>query len=276
MQVPISAFIITKNEEARLARTIAALRPWVNEVVVVDCGSTDRTVDLARSMGARVLHRDWRGYGQQKRFAEKQCRNDWVLNVDADEVVTPALADEICSLFRDGKALEPTAFKLRILNVYPGEETPRLFADDYNVVRLYHKSIGFYRDHPVFDRVVLKGTTPTQLAQPIFHYSYISLAHIIEKNNRFSSFRTERLPLRSRSYLLARLWFEFPVSFLKSYVLRRHFTGGWKGFYFSLCYAFLRATLIAKMLERASSVPITRSAAPVALPPLKPARHHSR
>ncbi len=274
MQVPVSAFIIARNEEARLPRTIAALLPWVSEIIVVDAGSTDRTADLARALGARVFERHWAGYGNQKRFAEQQCRNDWVLNVDADEVVTPELAGEICALFR-GATPKPAAYKLRILNVYPGEERPRLFASDYNVVRLYHRSIGYYRDHPIYDRVVLRGGTLKQLAKPVFHYCYLSISHIIEKNNRFSSFRTENLPLRSRSYLATRLCFEFPVSFLKSYLLRRHITGGWKGFYFAICYAFLRVTLVAKMLERVSDQKAAKSAPPILLPPRKPVRDHS-
>ncbi|WP_210191659.1 MULTISPECIES: glycosyltransferase family 2 protein [Rhodomicrobium] len=249
MALPISAFIITKNEEARLARSLAALRPWVDEIVVVDSGSTDRTVDIARSMGARVLHRDWSGYGGQKRFAEQQCRNDWVLNVDADEVVTPELADEIRALFRGRTVPEPGAYRLRILTVYPGDEKPRPFAKDYNIVRLYHRSAGSYRDHPVFDRVVLNHTVPKQLRGPVFHHSYLSFAHIIEKNNQFSSFRSRHSKSRATSYLVPRLGIEFPLNFLKYYIFRRHLTGGWKGYYFSLCHAFMRTSRVAKMLE---------------------------
>jgi glycosyltransferase involved in cell wall biosynthesis len=272
MATPISAFIIAKNEEARLARTLAALRPWVDEIILVDSGSTDGTVEIARRMGAKVLHRDWDGYGGQKRFAEEQCRNDWLLNVDADEVVTPALAAEIQALFEAGRWPEPGGYRVRILNVYPGDERPRPLADDYNVVRLYHKAAGRYRSHPIFDRVLLDGAPARQLAKPIFHYAYTSLAHVIEKNNQFSSFRTASIPLRSRRAMLTRLWFEFPFSFFKSYLLRRHCTGGWKGFYFALSYAFMRTTAVAKMLERISAAEAPRATSVVPLPPLKAAR----
>lgn len=247
--VPISAFIITKNEEARLPRTLAALQPWVDEIVVVDSGSTDATVALARSMGAIVHHREWSGYGGQKHFAEQQCRNDWVLNVDADEVVTSGLASEICSLFRSGTSPEPGAFLVRILTVYPGDARPRsLVAADYNVVRLYNRTVAAYRDHPVFDRVIVENVWPRQLSHPIFHHPYTSFTHLISKVNEFSSFRS-RQNTRPRRYLRGRLFVEFPASFMKFYVVRRHITGGWKGFYFSLCNAFMRTTRIAKMLE---------------------------
>ncbi len=248
MRFPISAFIITKNEEARLPAAIAALRGWVDEVVVVDSGSNDATVEIARALGAKVLHRDWTGYGPQKRFAEQACRNDWVLNVDADEVVTPELADEIRALFLRS-APSAAAYRIKILTVYPGDARPRPLANDYNVVRLYHRSIGSYRPHPVFDRVIVDAVEPKQLTAPIFHYPFLSFEHVIEKNNRFSSFRSSNSKEASSTVLALRLLVEFPVNFVKCYLFRRHFTGGWKGFYFSICHAFMRTSRIAKMLE---------------------------
>jgi glycosyltransferase involved in cell wall biosynthesis len=247
--IPVSAFIIVKNEEKRLPRTIAALKPWVDEIIVVDSGSTDRTVEFARALGATVSYNEWRGYGSQKGFAERLCRNGWVLNVDADEVVTPELAAEIQAMFAGGRAPEPGAYRLRILTVYPGDVSPRPWAKDYNEVRLYHRLIGAYREHPVHDRVILRDAVPRQLRQPMLHHSYLSFSHIIEKNNHFSSFRAQNSQAHSSSYLKFRLAIEFPLNFLKCYFGRRHIAGGWKGFYFALCHAFMRTTRIAKMLE---------------------------
>lgn len=247
---PLSAFIITRNEEVRLPAAIAALRPWVEDLLVVDCGSTDRTVEIAHTLGARVMHRDWTGYGQQKRFAEQNCRFDWVLNVDADEVVTPALAEEIRALFGSGRQPRPGAYRMKILTVYPGDERPRLFANDYNVVRLYHRAAGSYRENTLHDRVVLKdGIAPMQLRAPVHHHSSFSFDHLIDKGNRFSSFSARNAKPRSKRWLPIRLFWEFPLNFFKMYVMRRHFTGGWKGFFFSLCHALMRTSRIAKMLE---------------------------
>lgn len=251
MALPISVFIIAKNEEARLARVIEALTPWAGEVIIVDSGSTDRTVEIAQSLGAVVHHNEWSGYGPQKSFAERQCRFDWVLNVDADEVVMPPLADEMRALFADG-APPPGAYRVKILTVYPGDTKPRPFANDYNVVRLYHKAAGTYSDHPVFDRVILRDKVePKQLHHPIYHYSFMSIAHTIDKGNQFTNFRSSHSKKRSGAYLKTRLVFEFPTAFVKYYIFRRHCTGGWKGFYFSICQAFARTTRIAKMLEAA-------------------------
>lgn len=91
----LSAYIRTKNEAANIQRCIEAALSVAEEVVVVDSGSSDDTIALAEAAGARVVHNDWPGFGHQKRFAEEQCKHDWLLDLDADEIVTPELAAEI-------------------------------------------------------------------------------------------------------------------------------------------------------------------------------------
>ena len=244
MGVKISAFIIARNEAARIGRTLEAVS-WVDQIVLVDSGSTDATIAIAKEAGAEVHHRDWEGYGPQKVYAEGLCSNDWVLNVDADEVVTEDLALEIKAAAEGA----PAAYRTRILNVYPGDDRPRPLANDYNVVRFYHRSAGSYRDHPLFDRVDVQGDE-RQLRAPIHHYPLLSFAHFVDKENRYSSYAAETATARGRTALLLRLPFEMPFAFLKFYFARRHFLGGWKGFMFSLIASFARTLRIAKMLER--------------------------
>ena len=255
--IPLSAFLIIRNEEARLPATLSALRDWVDEIVVVDSGSTDCSLEIAKSFGAHVYHRSWTGYGPQKRFAEEQCRNAWMLNVDADEVVTPKLASEIQALFSESPP-PPGAYKVRILNVYPGDKRPRPLANDYNVVRLYHRAAGRFSDDPLHDRVLLGNVRPGQLTGVIYHYPYINFEQALNKYNRFSSYSASKSRRRSSPLLRLRLFIEFPVSFVKFYIIRRHILGGWKGFYFSLANAFMRTTRIAKMLEATSRADSTR------------------
>ncbi|GMG83903.1 glycosyltransferase family 2 protein [Paralimibaculum aggregatum] len=248
-RLPLSVFVIAQNEAARLPRTLAAAR-FAAELLVVDSGSTDDTVALAEAAGARVVHHDWAGYGPQKAFAEGLCAHDWVLNLDADEVVTGALAAEIARLFAEGPP-PPAAYEIAILNVYPGDSRPRPWAADYRVVRLYHRSIGSYRRHALFDRVELaEGVRPARLAAPIWHYPLTSWAQFVEKENRYSSFQAREARERPRWLLLLRLVVELPMAFLKFYLLRRHVTGGWKGFAFALTAGFARWLRVVKLLER--------------------------
>lgn len=247
--MPLSLFLITNNEEVRLGQVLEAAHGLSDDIVVVDSGSTDGTTAIAEDHGARVFHRDWTGYGAQKRYAEDQCEHDWLLNLDADEVLTPALRDEIKALFVTGDPT-PDAYKIRILNLYPGDDKPRPFANDYNVVRLYHRSVGRYRDDPVYDRVVLcAGVEARQLGAPIHHYSITSWFHMVDKANRFTGHEIAKVAAKPRSELLIRLFTEMPLQFLRNYFLRGHIFGGWKGFVFALNTSFLRTLRIAKALE---------------------------
>ncbi|HEU0223407.1 MAG TPA: glycosyltransferase family 2 protein, partial [Paracoccaceae bacterium] len=121
MALPISVFIIAQDEAARLPKVLEAISGWADDIVLVDSGSKDGTPEIAAAVGARVFFREWQGYGGQKRFAEDQCRHDWLLNLDADEVVTPELRAEIAA-FLGGRPVPPPALgRIPILNVYPGE-----------------------------------------------------------------------------------------------------------------------------------------------------------
>ncbi len=133
-KLALSCFIISKNEADRIAQTIRSVASWVDEVIVVDSESTDATVHVATTEGCRVITQPWLGFGPQKRFAEDQCRHPWVLNLDADEVVTPALREEIIAAFANGDPAE-IAYAIPLDLVYPGEERPRPWARDHLYVR---------------------------------------------------------------------------------------------------------------------------------------------
>lgn len=247
---PLSVFIIAKNEADRLPRIIRAVRGISDDIVVVDSGSDDGTQALARAEGARVIEREWPGYGPQKRFAEGECKHNWVLNIDADEFVPPELAVEIADLFATG---EPAAdaYEIRIAEIFPGEEAPHPLAYALDPVRLYRRDRGTYSLSPVHDRVDLQpGARIGRLQGIIHHFSVRSIGDQIEKLNAYSDQQVADLASRGKSVSTLRVFVEFPAAFFKAYLGRRHFARGVYGFITAMNFAFFRWLRVAKDYER--------------------------
>jgi glycosyltransferase involved in cell wall biosynthesis len=116
-QLPVSACVITLNEEDHIERCLQSIS-WVDEMVVVDSGSDDRTVEIAENLGARVIHNDWPGFLRQKQFATNRASHDWILSLDADEWVSSELASSIQSLFKEGPPSPSTGFQVNRLSWY--------------------------------------------------------------------------------------------------------------------------------------------------------------
>ncbi|UZF94657.1 glycosyltransferase family 2 protein [Bosea sp. NBC_00550] len=265
---PLSIFIIAQNEADRIGRTIEAARALSDDIVVVDSGSTDGTQALAESLGARVIFNSWPGYGRQKRFAEEQCRHDWLLNLDADEVLPPDLVAEIAALFTRGPAAD--AYKIRIAEIFPGEKAPHRFAYALAPVRLYRKSWGRYSLSPVHDRVDLQpGTKVGRLKGTVHHFSVRSLGEQMEKLNAYSDAQADDLDARGETLSAFRLVAEFPANFFKAYIGRRHALRGVYGFMTAMNYAFYRYLRVAKHWERRLQ---RRSAIEAPVTPADPAR----
>ncbi len=248
--LPLSIFIIARDEADRIGRTLAAVRSLSDDIVVVDSGSTDGTQALAESHGARVVSNQWPGYGPQKRFAEDQCRHPWLLNLDADEVVPPELADEIAALFAGGGPAAD-AYKLRIAELFPGEPAPHRFAYALAPVRLYRRDKGRYSPSPVHDRVdLVPGARIARLNGTVHHYSVRSLGDQMAKLNAYSDAQADDLDRRGETLSVFRLVGEFPANFIKAYFGRRHALRGVYGFMTAMNYAFYRYLRVAKHWER--------------------------
>jgi glycosyltransferase involved in cell wall biosynthesis len=253
LQTPVpnlSVFLICKNEVDRIGPTLEAVRALSDDIVVVDSGSTDGTQDLAGRLGARVIHNDWPGYGPQKRFAEEQCKHLWLLNLDADEVVPADLAAEI----RQALTPAPEAtdgFEIRIAEIFPGEGAPHPLAYALAPVRLYRKDRGRYADSPVHDRVAFPGNPRIgRLKGIVHHFSVRSIGDQLAKLNDYTSQQASDLANRGDHVPTWRLFIEFPISFFKAYVMRRHAVRGVYGFMTSMNYAFYRWLRVAKDVER--------------------------
>lgn len=249
--LPLSIFIIARDEADRIGDTIRSARGLTDDLVLVDSGSQDDTVVIASDLGARTLHRDWEGYGPQKRFAEEQCRHDWMLNIDADEVVSPRLAAELRTLFGRPGGPDQDGYRIGIAEIFPGEGKPHPLAYTLRPVRLYRRSRGRYSASPVHDRVDMTPDARIgSLSGLLHHFSVRSLGDQIAKLNRYSDQQADDLAARGVAIPTWRLFVEFPAAFWKAYVGRRHAARGVYGFLTAMNYAISRHMRMAKHYEQ--------------------------
>lgn len=247
--IKISAYIVTLNEETRLEKTLKAVSEVADEIIVVDSGSTDKTEQIALKHNAKFIFHKWKSYCEQKSFAEKECSNDWVLLVDADEVLSDNLIKEIKQLKKDTP--EYNAYNIKICNMFPQDTTPRRFAQSFNVVRLYNRKFAHMPPN-LFnkDRIKVAQNEPIgQLNSAIHHYCFLSLEQTTAKYNLHSSELLNTAIAEKRQFSRLRLYTEFPRQFLRYYFFKKYFLLGTQGFIQAMALANFRFMKIAKWFE---------------------------
>lgn len=222
---PLSLVIITRNEAARLRACIDSV-PFADDVLVVDSGSSDDTVALAESLGCRVLHQDWLGYGPQKQFAVEQALHDWVLCLDADERLSPALAEEISALFAGGR--QQIAYEMPRCNRFMGRWLRHGEGYPDWSLRLFDRRHARWSGDPVHERV-LADADPGRLRADLLHHSEEGLADYVGKQVAYSKLQAQRLYASGRRVGVTRLLFSPLLRFFKYYVLQRGFLDGVPG-----------------------------------------------
>src|SRR5579871_6661199 len=172
-KIKISVVIITYNESRIIRRTFSRLW-WCDEIIIVDSHSTDDTAAICRELGCRVFLKPFEGYGAQKQFAVSMAKNDWVLNLDADEVLSDKLIFEIGQEF----LMEPnySGFEIPMNLVFLGKEFRYGRESGRCFLRLFRKSKGMFNDAKVHERVEIKGPV-CRLRNPLHHFSYDDLEH---------------------------------------------------------------------------------------------------
>ena len=225
--VSISAIIITRNESRNLADCLRGL-DWCDEIIVLDSGSTDGTQELARSLGARVVVRaDWPGFGPQKNRALDCVQTTWVLSIDADERVTPKLADEIRTIIAHPDAAN--AYSLPRLSSYCDQFMRHGGWYPDQVVRLFRRGTARFSDDIVHESLQTTGWVG-EMRQDLIHISYRSLDDVLEKMNRYSTAGALKAAAKGRTASLLSAWLHSRWAFLRAYVLRLGFLDGRLGF----------------------------------------------
>ena len=244
----LSAVIITRDAATPLPKCLAAL-DFCDEILVVDSGSTDGTISIARQYGARVVETTWRGFGPQKQFAVEQAENDWVLCIDADESVSGMLRDAMVAVLQ-----APTfaAYRFARCNRFMGRYLR--YGEGYPdwSLRLFDRRHARWSDDAVHEKVLADGPVGT-LGGDLYHDSAESLENYLEKQNRYSTLAAEAALAANKRGSAAKLLLSPLSRFVKFYFLRAGFLDGVPGLVHILigCYASFakHAKLLAAQRE---------------------------
>lgn len=245
----ISATIITLNEERNLPRAIESLR-CADEIVVVDNGSIDRTVEIAHKFGARVIETEWRGYAAQKNFAAEQAAHPWILSLDADEALSESLEADIWLLKKNGPRYD--AYTMPRMAQYLGKWILHSGWYPDRKIRLYHREKARWVGEYVHESVVAEGTVG-DLDSALLHYTCSSISEHLKTMDRYTTLAAEELVARGKRISTWRLLADPPWTFFRTYFLQRGFLDGQEGMaiaYMAGMYNFLKYAKARNMSPR--------------------------
>ncbi len=249
----LSVVIITHNEEANLARTLESVMPLVSdgngEIIVVDSGSTDGTVEIAKSFGAKVFAEGWKGYAAQKNSAIDKATNNWVLSLDADEELSPKLAEDIAALLKTPS--RPSGFFIPRKNMFLGRWIRHGGFWPDPKLRLFDRTGGRFENRAVHEGVALRAMAG-EIVSPILHHSYPTLSDYIEHINRYSSLGAEMVVAKSNgkvSFRVASIVLRPLATFIYNYFFRLGFLDGREGLLLHLYHAVYVSWKYAKAWE---------------------------
>ncbi len=270
----LSVVIITFNEEANIGRTLASVQPLVadgkGEVIVVDSNSTDRTVEIAQSLGAKVFVEDWKGYAAQKNSAIDKAAGDWILSLDADEELSDELPKviDLSLVFLRQKALphadgewlhnlagikDPNAtvgFRIRRRNFFLRRPLRwgGYFPDAK--LRLVRKDLARFESRLVHEDIAVPSGSVAEIWSPILHHSYPTLSDYIDHMNRYSSLGAEMVAAKgSVRFSLVNIVLRPSFTFVYNYVFRLGFLDGREGLLLHLYHAVYVSWKYAKAWE---------------------------
>ncbi|MGB7267409.1 MAG: glycosyltransferase family 2 protein [Terracidiphilus sp.] len=226
----LSVALITRNEADNLPRTLASVR-WAHEIVVVDSGSTDATVEIARDAGARVFQEPWTGFGAQKNSAIDKTGGDWVLSLDADEEVSEELAREIQALLAGEPAFG--AYRIPRLNHFLGRPLRHGGYWPDPKLRLFRRGAARFEERPVHETMHAEGAVG-QLKGHLIHHCYATMDDYIEHMNRYSTIGAQMLAASGRAdgSWLWLVWNGLAnpgATFIYNYIFRLGFLDGREG-----------------------------------------------
>jgi len=248
--LPISVCLIAGAEAQRIRRPLESVAGWTGEIIVVlNEEVTDGTEQIVQSSGGKVFREPWKGYVAQKNSAAQKAGQEWILSLDADEVVSPGLRDELQKLFSDPEQLRPfAAFSFPRCTFYGGRWIRH--GDWYpdRKVRLWRRGSAEWRGENVHETVAVQGAV-AKCKNDLLHYSMDDLNHHVRKSVQYSDLFAQRRGAGGRGAGVLELWFRPWWRFVRGYFLRLGFLDGWQGFVIARMVAFETFLRYAKVRE---------------------------
>jgi len=241
---PVSVVIVTKNEEQNIEDALKSVED-AQEIIVVDSFSSDRTVDICKRYTEKVYQHEWQGFARQKQKAVDYAQGQWVMILDADERVTPALKQEIGDIISHGQC---SGYYVPRENYFIGKWIRHSGWWPDNTLRLFRKEKGRLEPREVHERVVVEGATG-YLKNPLRHYTYRSVSDFVERMERYSTLAAREAEKKSGGAGVCSLMVRPLATFVKMYVLRMGFLDGTRGVMLAVLYSYYTFLKYAKVWE---------------------------
>lgn len=232
----ISAVIITKNEAANIAKCLQSLKNLADEILIIDAFSEDNTVEIAQILGAKVIQKEWEGYSQNKNYGNQLAKNDWILSIDADEVLSNKLIASIQQLSLD----QHQVYRVNRLNNYCGQWIKYSgWHPDWNV-RLFNKKQVCWKGDFVHEKLAIPTTTKMVCLEGLlYHYSYQNSADHWQRIEKYAQLSAQQLFQAGKKSTFIKLWLSPIARFLRTFFLKRGFLDGQAGWIISIRNAYL-------------------------------------
>ena len=243
----LSVTIITYNEEARIEACLNSIQ-WVDEIIILDSGSSDNTVEICERSTPHIFVTEWPGFGKQKNRAIKKANSDWILSIDADEQISEELKEEIQQAIKDSHI---NGFYIPRLSYYCGQPMHHSgWWPDY-VPRLFRSGKGTFDEAIIHERLHIEGATK-KLQHPIIHHSFPDMESVLKKVNQYSSLNAEKLHSQGRSSSLFKAIGKGLWAFIRTYIIQAGFLDGARGFMLAVSnaegtyYKYIKLYLLSK------------------------------
>ena len=222
----LTVAMITLNEEKNLERTLKSVQDFADEIVIVDSGSTDKTEEIAKRFGAKFVYQKWLGYGPQKNKAIELSTSDWILNIDADEEISPELANKIKAIKENSRY---KVYKINFMSVCFNKKIKHGGWSNTYRIRLFRKNAGSYNENSVHEEFVTTHEI-AKLHKYIYHHSYSDLADYFEKFNKYTTLGAIEYYKKGKKASLISIVLSPIYKFLRMYIVRLGFLDGLEGF----------------------------------------------